>query len=99
MTDELEWIRYNPYDRAPLNTIPPNFLPQFYSALRDLSAIVEDPRQELWFKLQPGTVLFVDNFRAMHGRSAFDGSRRVCGCYLPRDEWLNKARTLGLVWG
>lgn len=41
-------------------------------------------------------VLFVDNWRVLHGREAFTGYRQLCGCYLTRDDVLNTARLLGL---
>ena len=67
----------------------------YYEALRVLSKHVEAPESEFWLKLRPGSVLFIDNWRVMHGRSAFTGKRMMTGCYLPRDDWLSKARVLG----
>ena len=95
----LQSIRYNPYDRGP---VPPAILPQeqlaaFYSALEQLSQLIEAPANEYWTKLDPGTVLFVDNWRVMHGRASFTGKRTIIGCYLPRDDWLSKARQLGVL--
>jgi len=94
---EMVQLRFNPYDRAPLNTVPPSDIPAFYEAYDMLSRTIARKEGELWVKLQPGTVIFIDNWRVMHGRSAFDGERRMCGCYLPRDEWVSKARTMGLL--
>ena len=51
----------------------------------------------LKFKLRPGRLLLVDNWRVLHGRTAFIGRRELCGCYLPRDDWLNKARQVALL--
>ncbi|XP_005107531.1 trimethyllysine dioxygenase, mitochondrial [Aplysia californica] len=90
-------LRFNPYDRAPLNTVAPESLEQFYRAYDQLSRIIARKEGELWVKLTPGTVLLVDNWRVMHGRSAYDGHRVICGCYLPRDEWISKARVMGLL--
>jgi len=94
---EVIHLRFNPYDRAPLNTVPPEKLPEFYEAYDKLAGIISKPKGELWVKLTPGTVLLIDNWRVMHGRSSFDGQRMMCGCYLPRDEWISKARILGLL--
>ena len=41
-------------------------------------------------------VIFIDNWRVLHGRDSFTGLRRLCGCYLTRDDVVNKARSLGL---
>lgn len=95
--DTLQWIRYNHYDRSPIKTIPADHLPAYYKALNDLSKHIEDADNEHWLKLEPGTVLFVDNWRVLHGRAAFTGKRRICGCYLPNDEWKSKARILNLL--
>ncbi len=49
------------------------------------------------FKLGPGMVLFIDNWRVLHGRSGFTGYRELCGCFLNRDEWLGKLRAQRIV--
>ena len=97
LSGDLEMIRYNHYDRSPISSVPNADLPGYYDALAALSARVTYPRAEYWIKLNPGMVLFIDNWRVMHGRSAFTGLRHVCGCYLPRDDWLGKARVLGMI--
>ena len=90
--------RFNPYDRAPLNTVPATEIPTFYRAYGRLIKIISDPVGHFWHRLKPGQVIFIDNWRVMHGRSAFAGTRVMCGCYLPRDEWVSKARMLGVWW-
>jgi len=97
VTGVLEWIRYNHYDRTPIRTVPTDQIPAYYQALRDLSHYVEAVDAKHWLSLEPGTVLFVDNWRVLHGRSAFSGKRQMGGCYLPRDDWIGRARTLSLL--
>ncbi|CAL8402041.1 unnamed protein product [Boreogadus saida] len=94
---ELYMIRYNNYDRAPIDTAPPEEVRRWYAAHRLLTARLRDPGNELWVKLTPGRVVFIDNWRVLHGRDSFTGLRRVCGCYLPRDDVLSTARALGLL--
>lgn len=36
----------------------------------------------------------VDNHRVLHGRSAFDGKRRMCGAYVGVDEYRSKLAVL-----
>ena len=36
----------------------------------------------------------VDNHRVMHGRSAFDGKRRMCGAYIGVDDYRSKLTIL-----
>jgi trimethyllysine dioxygenase len=97
VSEDLEMIRYNHYDRAPISTICQTDVSQYYDALAALSSRVADPGAEFWMKLDPGIVIFIDNWRVLHGRSAFTGLRRICGCYLPRDDWMGKARVLGMI--
>ncbi|KAM4021245.1 trimethyllysine dioxygenase, mitochondrial isoform 1-T3 [Anomaloglossus baeobatrachus] len=93
---ELYMMRYNNYDRAVINTVPYDLVRRWYSAHRTLTTELRKPENELWVKLKPGKVLFVDNWRVLHGRDSFTGYRQLCGCYLTRDDVLNMARLLSL---
>ena len=92
----MEWIRYNPYDRT-VEPVAENLQGPTYKALASLALLLEDPNGTLKFKLRPGRLLLFDNWRVLHGRTAFTGRREICGCYLPRDDWLNKARQMALL--
>ncbi|XP_072126695.1 trimethyllysine dioxygenase, mitochondrial [Mobula birostris] len=94
--NELYLIRYNNYDRAVISTVPHDVVHQWYIAHRALTTELRKPENEVWVKLKPGKVLFIDNWRVLHGRDAFTGYRRLCGCYLMRDDVLNTARFLGI---
>ncbi|XP_076835577.1 trimethyllysine dioxygenase, mitochondrial [Brachyhypopomus gauderio] len=94
--NEVYMIRYNNYDRAVINGVPHNMVQRWYGAHRLLTAELRKPENELWVKLKPGKVLFIDNWRVLHGRESFTGFRQLCGCYLSRDDMLNTARMLGL---
>ncbi|XP_033760567.1 trimethyllysine dioxygenase, mitochondrial-like [Pecten maximus] len=96
-TGQFLQIRYNPYDRSPMYTLPPDQQQAFYRAYENLTKEVRNQDNELWVKLKGGMVLFVDNWRAMHGRASFTGRRLVSGCYLPRDDWTSRARLMGLM--
>lgn len=39
-------------------------------------------------------LLVVDNYRVLHGRSAFTGKRRMCGAYIGGDEYRSRLRVL-----
>uniref|UniRef100_A0A672R0D0 trimethyllysine dioxygenase n=2 Tax=Sinocyclocheilus grahami TaxID=75366 RepID=A0A672R0D0_SINGR len=94
--NEVYMIRYNNYDRSVINTVPHDEVRRWYAAHRQLTAELRRPDNELWVKLKPGKVLFIDNWRVLHGRESFTGLRQLCGCYLTRDDVLNTARSLGL---
>lgn len=94
--NEMYLIRYNNYDRSVLNTIPHDVVQRWYAAHRELTTELRRPENELWVKLTPGKVVFIDNWRVLHGRESFTGSRQLCGCYLTRDDVLSAARCFGL---
>lgn len=93
----LEQIRYNMNDRAPLKTLPHDQIMQFYSDLRLLAGEIQNPDNEWWFKLKPGTVMIFDNWRILHGRALYTGKRVMSGCYVSRTEFLSTARTMGII--
>ncbi|KAJ8310775.1 hypothetical protein KUTeg_012640 [Tegillarca granosa] len=88
---------YNPCDRSPLFTLSAEDTRLFYNYYGKLTQEVQNKDNEFWVKLKPDMVLFVDNWRVMHGRSAFTGRRYVSGCYLNRDDWISRARDFGLL--
>nr|XP_019940938.1 PREDICTED: trimethyllysine dioxygenase, mitochondrial [Paralichthys olivaceus] len=94
--DEVYLIRYNNYDRSVINTVPHDVVQRWYEAHRELTTELRRPENELWVKLTPGKVIFIDNWRVMHGRESFTGLRQLCGCYLTRDDVLSAARGFDL---
>ncbi|KAA8587188.1 hypothetical protein FQN60_001024 [Etheostoma spectabile] len=94
--NEMYLIRYNNYDRSVMNTMPHDLVQRWYEAHRELTTELRRPENELWVKLTPGKVIFIDNWRVMHGRDSFTGLRQLCGCYLTRDDVLSSARYFGL---
>lgn len=90
-------IRYNIADRAPMTTLPMSEMRQFYEDLQVMAREVEDPANEWWFSLKPGTVMFFNNWRLLHGRSAFKGTRVMSGGYVSRAEFMSVARSLKVV--
>ena len=49
---------------------------------------------EYWVQLSSGTAVVVDNHRVLHGRSSFDGRRKMCGAYIGLDEYRSKLAVL-----
>lgn len=96
ISGELIQIRYNIKDRAVFNTIPQSDVGLFYEAYRLLGEEINKEENQFFIKLQPGTVLFIDNWRVLHGRRAFTGTRRFCSCYISKRDWMNAAKMLNL---
>jgi alpha-ketoglutarate-dependent taurine dioxygenase len=89
-------FRWNDLDRYPP---PPQDLEAtstYYQHTHILNQFIADPRFQYTFKLRPGTTLCVDNWRLMHGRTAFTGLRRMVGAYIQRDTYESRCRHLGV---
>ncbi|KAJ1102403.1 hypothetical protein NDU88_007453 [Pleurodeles waltl] len=89
-------IRYNNFDRCSISSVPYDVVHRWYRAHRSFTTEIRRPENQLFLKLNPGMVLLVDNWRLLHGRESFTGSRRLFGYFLFRDDLLNKARLVGL---
>lgn len=91
----LEYDRHGRYRQIRINTKldepivrPGDDLTDFYAGRRWLTAWTNDPAHQVTFRLEPGDVMFMDNHRALHGRTAFDpsrGHRHLQGCYIEHD--------------
>uniref|UniRef100_A0A0G4HKZ0 trimethyllysine dioxygenase n=1 Tax=Chromera velia CCMP2878 TaxID=1169474 RepID=A0A0G4HKZ0_9ALVE len=95
--DSYEFIRWNSDDRAPLNCLSFEDVPKFYKAVRDWVSVLRSPEVTAMFQLQPGRCMIFDNWRVLHGRDSFEaagGVRRMCGCYMQRDDVLSLTRVL-----
>lgn len=88
----LQYDRHGRYRGIRLNTKLDVPLPRpgvnldaWYAGRRWLTEWCNDPAHQVTFRLEPGDVMFMDNHRAMHGRTAFDaskGHRHLQGCYI-----------------
>ncbi|KAF9048684.1 hypothetical protein BJ165DRAFT_1461737 [Panaeolus papilionaceus] len=94
VTGELSQIRWNNDDRSVINHLPADMVEKWYDALRAWNSCLTSADSEYWVQLRPGTAVVVDNHRVLHGRSAFDGKRRMCGAYIGVDEYRSKLAVL-----
>ena len=91
---EVTAIRFNSRSIAPIRDVPFDEMRDYYDAYREFSALVDDPRFAVSFRLEPGEAFVVDNTRVLHARSAFGGvgSRWLQGCYADMDAvWSKRA--------
>jgi gamma-butyrobetaine dioxygenase len=92
----VEEVRCSNTLLAPLD-VPPDRTLDTYRAVRAFVGIVRSGRFEIRVRLQPGDVMCFDNYRILHGRTEFDpnsGHRHLQGCYIDRDDFLSRIRTL-----
>jgi len=94
VSGELVQVRWNNDDRSVMNFLQPDLVEEWYNAIRAWNECLTSPDSEYWVQLQPGTAVLVDNHRVLHGRSAFDGKRRMCGAYIGVDEYRSKLAVL-----
>jgi alpha-ketoglutarate-dependent taurine dioxygenase len=80
-----------------MRILPAEQIPQLYEDIHLLAAKVKDPEGEWWLKLHPGMVLFIDNWRILHGRASYTGHRTMTGCYIGRADYISKAKVLGII--
>ena len=76
LNQNVRRLRFNNFDRAP---IQPEDSELFYHCYSQLGKIINGERMAAKRRLDKGLVIFVDNYRVMHGRTGFDGNRTVSG--------------------
>ncbi|KAL5525836.1 hypothetical protein ACEPAG_7173 [Sanghuangporus baumii] len=91
---KLYQVRYNNDDRSAMKGVSSEELEKWYEALRLWNKTLKSADSEYWVQLSPGTAVIVDNHRVLHGRSAFDGRRRMCGAYIGMDDYRSKLTVL-----
>ena len=69
----------------------------YYKARKKLSDLYNSKKYRIEFKLIPGDLLMMDNYRSLHGRTSFNasqGNRFLQGCYIDYDSTEGKLRYL-----
>lgn len=89
--------RYNLYDRSPRVPFPASESNLFYKGVRRLAVAISRLEGRWSLLLEPGTVAFINNWRVLHGRSAYLGQRSMCGAYIAMGDLLSRARCLQLI--
>ena len=72
-------------------------LDMFYKARKKLSDYYNSKKNRIEFKLEPKDLIMMDNYRVLHGRTAYnsnDGNRFLQGCYIDFDSTEGKLRHL-----
>ncbi|CAK9071461.1 unnamed protein product [Durusdinium trenchii] len=73
-----------------------------YEALQKFEKLVEERARYAALRLKPGEMVCTDNWRVMHSRSGFVGSRHFVGAYFDWDalhaRWRHFAKTLEHQW-
>jgi len=75
----------------------PNTLSRFYAARRLYSKLILSEESQIQFKLAPGEMFMVDNYRLFHARKSFrldTGQRHMQQAYIDRDVVASRQKTL-----
>ena len=90
-TGAVDQVTFNNYDRAPFH-LAPDSMHRWYEAYGAFHDLVAD-RSRWWVqRLEPGDGLIVDNWRCLHGRTAFSGTRVFEGCYINHEDFESALR-------
>lgn len=93
--NNLTQVRWNNDDRAATTRWKDReTMDLWYAAARKWTEILQSPEFEIRIQLEPGKPLIFDNWRTLHGRTAFTGKRRVCGGYIGMDDFMARWRML-----
>jgi trimethyllysine dioxygenase len=74
-------IRWNNDDRQAQQWPDLRSIELWYRAAREWTRILKMSEFEIKIQLRPGEPVIFDNWRYLHGRTAFSGQRRICGGY------------------
>jgi len=89
----MQQVSFNNYDRSPM-WLPEPLMSDFYTAYSEMHSLIVDQGRWLETRLEPGDALLFDNWRLLHGRKEYTGTRVFHGCYHDRDEYQSRLRTL-----
>ena len=89
-------VRFSPrLDFVPL--LEKEKLELYYSARNKISELYNSDKFRIEFKLAPGDLLMMDNYRLLHGRTEYnanEGNRFLQGCYIDYDSTEGKLKHL-----
>ena len=92
----LKQVRFSPrLDFVPL--MDKEKLELYYAARNKISEMYNSEKFRIEFKLRPGDLLMMDNYRLLHGRTKYnanEGNRFLQGCYIDYDSTEGKLKHL-----
>ena len=92
----LKQVRFSPrLDYVPL--MDKEKLELYYAARNKISEMYNSEKFRIEFKLKPGDLLMMDNYRLLHGRTEYnanEGNRFLQGCYIDYDSTEGKLKHL-----
>ena len=93
--NELFQVSFNNYDRAPFR-FEKNLTIKFYEAIKKFDLMANSKEYQWRHVLKPGELLIFNNWRVLHGRGSFDGTRKISGCYINKEDFDSSCRMNGI---
>tara|TARA_Y100000741_G_C18234467_1_gene551132 strand:- start:6 stop:1103 length:1098 start_codon:yes stop_codon:yes gene_type:complete len=93
---ELLQVSFNNYDRAPFRLHNKKML-KFYEAIKKFDLLANNKQYQWRHILKPGELLIFNNWRILHGRGSFKGSRKMAGCYINKEDFDSCCRVNGVL--
>ena len=92
---ELFQVSFNNYDRAPFR-FEKDLTIKFYEAIRTFDLMANSKEYQWRHILKPGELLIFNNWRVLHGRGSFDGTRKISGCYINKEDFDSSCKMNGI---
>ena len=92
---ELFQVSFNNYDRAPFR-FEKDLTIKFYEAVRTFDLMANSKEYQWRHILKPGELLIFNNWRVLHGRGSFDGTRKISGCYINKEDFDSSCKMNGI---
>ena len=95
---QLSRFIHSNHSRDSLMTVSPERAIELYDAYVTIGKMMRDPANQIEYKMVPGDMVTLNNYRVMHGRTGFtvteEGSRFLCGMYMDWDIIHSRLRAL-----
>ncbi len=92
---EILQVSFNNYDRAPFR-IDNDLTLKFYEGIKKFDILANSHEYQWRYILKPGDLLIFNNWRVLHGRGSFNGTRKMKGCYINKEDFDSCCRMNGL---
>ena len=92
---ELFQVSFNNYDRAPFR-FEKDLTIKFYEAIRTFDLMANSKEYQWRHILKQGELLIFNNWRVLHGRGSFDGTRKISGCYINKEDFDSSCKMNGI---
>ena len=94
--NNFDQISFNNYDRAPFRETNQKTI-NFYKAIKVFDTMANQKQYQWRHILKPGELLIFNNWRVMHGRGAFSGTRKMAGCYINKEDFDSCCRMNNII--